>query len=118
MTPGIPVAGGGGDNAATAVGCGVTRPGQAFVSLGTSGVLFAATPSYAPDAASAVHTFCHALPETWHQMGVILSAADSLEWYARLTGQTAASLTGRLACPSKSRSQAILAPPSAQPALA
>jgi len=96
MTPGIPVAGGGGDNAATAVGCGVTRPGEAFVSLGTSGVLFAATPSYAPDAASAVHTFCHALPDTWHQMGVILSAADSLEWYARLTGQTAANLTGAL----------------------
>jgi xylulokinase len=96
MTPGIPIAGGGGDNAATAVGCGVTQPGQAFVSLGTSGVLFAATPSYAPDAASAVHTFCHALPETWHQMGVILSAADSLEWYARLTGQTAANLTGAL----------------------
>lgn len=96
MTPGIPVAGGGGDNAATAVGCGVTKPGEAFVSLGTSGVLFAATPSYAPDAASAVHTFCHALPGTWHQMGVILSATDSLEWYARLTGQTAASLTGAL----------------------
>lgn len=96
MTPGIPVAGGGGDNAATAVGCGVTKPGEAFVSLGTSGVLFAATPSYAPDAASAVHTFCHALPDTWHQMGVILSATDSLEWYARLTGQTASSLTGAL----------------------
>ncbi len=96
MTAGIPIAGGGGDNAATAVGCGVTKPGEAFLSLGTSGVLFAATPSYAPDAASAVHTFCHALPDTWHQMGVILSAADSLEWYARLTGQTAAELTGAL----------------------
>jgi xylulokinase len=92
----IPVAGGGGDNAATAVGVGVVQPGQAFVSLGTSGVLFAATPSYAPDAATAVHTFCHALPQTWHQMGVILSAADSLEWYARLTGKTAAALTGAL----------------------
>ena len=92
----VPVAGGGGDNAATAVGCGVTRPGEAFVSLGTSGVLFAATPSYTPDAASAVHTFCHALPGTWHQMGVILSATDSLEWYARLTGATASDLTGAL----------------------
>lgn len=96
MTQGIPVAGGGGDNAATAIGCGVTKPGEAFLSLGTSGVLFAATPSYAPDAASAVHTFCHALPDTWHQMGVILSATDSLEWYARLTGQTASDLTGAL----------------------
>ncbi|WP_298292176.1 xylulokinase [uncultured Litoreibacter sp.] len=93
---GIPVAGGGGDNAATAVGCGVTRPGQAFLSLGTSGVLFAATPSYSPDAASAVHTFCHALPGTWHQMGVVLSAADSLEWYARLTRSNAADLTSAL----------------------
>ncbi len=96
LKPGIPVAGGGGDNAATAVGCGVIKPGQAFLSLGTSGVLFAATPSYAPDAESAVHTFCHALPNTWHQMGVILSAADSLEWYARLTGKNAAELTGAL----------------------
>ncbi|MEM7469985.1 MAG: xylulokinase [Pseudomonadota bacterium] len=91
-----PVAGGGGDNAATAVGVGVTRPGQAFLSLGTSGVLFAATPSYAADAATAVHTFCHALPDTWHQMGVILSAADSLEWYARLTGQKPSDLTKAL----------------------
>lgn len=96
LPPNIPVAGGGGDNAATAIGCGVTKPGQAFLSLGTSGVLFAATPTYAPDAASAVHTFCHALPDTWHQMGVILSAADSLEWYARLTGHSASDLTARL----------------------
>ncbi|MEM9581854.1 MAG: xylulokinase [Pseudomonadota bacterium] len=96
LTAGIPVAGGGGDNAATAVGCGVTKPGQAFLSLGTSGVLFAATPSYAPDAASAVHTFCHALPDTWHQMGVILSATDSLEWYGRLTGKAPANLTSAL----------------------
>ncbi|MCY4336385.1 MAG: xylulokinase [Litoreibacter sp.] len=93
---GTVVAGGGGDNAATAVGVGVTNPGQAFLSLGTSGVLFAATPRYAPDAATAVHTFCHALPDTWHQMGVILSAADSLEWYARLTGHSAADLTANL----------------------
>ncbi len=96
MKADIPVAGGGGDNAATAIGMGVTQPGQAFVSLGTSGVLFAATPSYAPAPETAVHTFCHALPKTWHQMGVILSATDSLEWYARLTGATAADLTGAL----------------------
>ncbi|SFA89172.1 xylulokinase [Poseidonocella pacifica] len=90
------VAGGGGDNAASAVGVGVVRPGEAFVSLGTSGVLFAACEAYRPDAASAVHTFCHALPDTWHQMGVILSATDSLNWYAGLTGTDAATLSGEL----------------------
>lgn len=93
---GVVVAGGGGDNAASAVGVGVVRAGEAFVSLGTSGVLFAATDGFRPDAASAVHTFCHALPGTWHQMGVILAAADALNWWARLAGEDAAALTGRL----------------------
>ena len=86
LPKGVVVAGGGGDNAASAVGVGVVAAGQAFVSLGTSGVLFAASAAYQPDAASAVHTFCHALPDTWHQMGVILAAADALNWYARLVG--------------------------------
>ncbi len=90
------VAGGGGDNAAAAVGVGVVRAGEAFVSLGTSGVLFAANDGYQPDPATAVHTFCHALPGTWHQMGVILAASDALNWYARLVGQDAATLTGEL----------------------
>lgn len=96
LTPGIPVAGGGGDNAATAIGMGITKPGQAFLSLGTSGVVFAPTASYAPAPETAVHTFCHALPDTWHQMGVILSAADALEWYGRLVGQQPSQLTGAL----------------------
>ena len=90
------VAGGGGDNAASAVGVGITEPGAAFLSLGTSGVLFAACPDYAPDPGTAVHTFCHALPARWHQMGVILAATDALEWYARLTGARAAELTAEL----------------------
>ena len=93
---GIPVAGGGGDNAASAVGVGVVKAGQAFVSLGTSGVLFAASDAYQPDAASAVHSFCHALPDTWHQMGVILSATDALNWFAANLGEDAAALTGSL----------------------
>lgn len=80
LRPGIPVAGGAGDNAASAVGLGVARAGEAFISLGTSGVLFAANNTYAPAPETAVHTFCHALPGHWHQMGVILSAADSLSW--------------------------------------
>ncbi|QUS36056.1 xylulokinase [Falsirhodobacter algicola] len=93
LPPSVVVAGGGGDNAASAVGVGAVRPGEGFVSLGTSGVLFAATEGYSPDAASAVHSFCHALPGAWHQMGVILSATDSLNWYARMVGQGAAELT-------------------------
>ena len=92
----VVVAGGGGDNAASGVGVGVVRAGEAFVSLGTSGVLFAANDGYQPDPETAVHTFCHALPNTWHQMGVILSATDSLNWYAGMVGETAAALTGNL----------------------
>ncbi len=92
----VVVAGGGGDNAAAGVGVGVVRAGEAFVSLGTSGVLFAANDGYQPDPATAVHTFCHALPDTWHQMGVILAASDALNWYAGLVGQPAAALTGSL----------------------
>jgi xylulokinase len=96
LPKGVVVAGGGGDNAASGVGVGVVRAGEAFVSLGTSGVLFAANDSYQPDPATAVHTFCHALPGTWHQMGVILAATDALNWFAGLTGTDAAKLTGDL----------------------
>lgn len=96
MGGGVVVAGGGGDNACSAVGVGVVGKGQAFVSLGTSGVLLAATDTYAPAPETSVHTFCHALPGVWHQMGVILSATDALEWYARLTGTPAAKLTAGL----------------------
>jgi len=96
LPKGVVIAGGGGDNAASAVGVGVVKSGDAFVSLGTSGVLFAASDAYQPDAASAVHTFCHALPDTWHQMGVILAAADALNWYAARVGQDAATLTESL----------------------
>jgi xylulokinase len=92
----VVIAGGGGDNAASGVGVGVVRAGEAFVSLGTSGVLFAANDGYQPAPDTAVHTFCHALPDTWHQMGVILSATDSLNWYAGLVGESAAKLTGSL----------------------
>ena len=86
------VAGGGGDNAASACGMGTVAPGTAFLSLGTSGVLFAANERFLPEPESAVHAFCHALPGTWHQMGVILAATDSLNWLARVTGRTPAEL--------------------------
>jgi len=96
LPAGVVVAGGGGDNAASGIGVGVVRAGEAFVSLGTSGVLFAANDGYQPSPETAVHTFCHALPGTWHQMGVILAASDALNWYAGLVGQQAADLTGAL----------------------
>lgn len=92
----VTVAGGAGDNAASACGMGVVRGGSAFVSLGTSGVLFAACDAYLPRPESAVHAFCHALPGTWHQMGVILSASDALNWHAALTGLEPAELTAEL----------------------
>lgn len=100
----VPVAGGGGDNAATACGMGVLQPGTGFLSLGTSGVLFAATDHYQPNADEALHTFCHAVPGTWHQMGVILSATDSLVWLSEITGrpvpELAALVSGDVAAPS------------------
>ncbi|TCN23199.1 xylulokinase [Sinorhizobium americanum] len=96
MSPGVVIAGGAGDNAASACGMGTVGEGQAFVSLGTSGVLFAANASYLPNPESAVHAFCHALPNTWHQMGVILSATDALNWHSEITGKSAAELTGEL----------------------
>ncbi|MEP2641444.1 xylulokinase [Roseobacter sp.] len=104
LPKGVIVAGGAGDNAASAVGMGVVKPGQAFISLGTSGVLFAASAAYQPDAPTAVHTFCHALPDTWHQMGVILACTDALNWYAGLVGSDAGRLTadlGALQAPSE-----------------
>ncbi|KQI72909.1 xylulose kinase [Loktanella sp. 5RATIMAR09] len=96
LPKGVIVAGGGGDNAASAVGVGVVKSGDAFVSLGTSGVLFAASDAYQPDAETAVHTFCHALPDTWHQMGVILAAADALNWFTRIADKPSATLTAVL----------------------
>lgn len=82
----VPVAAGGGDNAAGAIGVGVVRPGDAFLSLGTSGVLFLANDGYRPNPEGGVHTFCHAVPKHWHQMSVILSAASCVDWAARLCG--------------------------------
>lgn len=82
----VPVAAGGGDNAAGAIGVGVARDGDAFLSLGTSGVIFVANDAFRPNPTRAVHAFCHALPGMWHQMSVHLSAASCVDWVARLTG--------------------------------
>ena len=92
----VTVAGGAGDNAAAACGAGCFAEGQGFVSLGTSGVLLAAKDRFAPDAGSAVHTFCHAVPERWYQMGVILAATDCLNWLSRTVGQDAVHLINQL----------------------
>lgn len=84
--PAVPVAAGGGDNAAGAVGSGTISHGEGFLSLGTSGVIFLADQSYRPNPKSAVHTFCHALPDLWHQMSVTLSAASAVDFVAKITG--------------------------------
>ncbi|WP_431273152.1 xylulokinase [Variovorax ureilyticus] len=86
LPAGIPIAGGGGDNAASAVGMGLVSAGQGFVSLGTSGVIFVCGDRFAPDPARAVHAFCHALPGRWHQMAVMLSASSAVTWAARSFG--------------------------------
>lgn len=80
LNAGIVVAGGAGDNASSAVGMGAVNSGEGFLSLGTSGVLFVVTPQFAPNAESATHAFCHAVPGRWHQMSVMLSAASCLQW--------------------------------------
>ncbi len=77
---GIPVAAGAGDQAAGAIGVGVDRPGPLSVQIGTSGVVFAALPAFQADPQARVHAFCHAVPQVWHAMGVMLSAAGSLSW--------------------------------------
>jgi xylulokinase len=104
------VAGGGGDNPASACGIGAVKPGEAFVSLGTSGVLFAANEKFRPNSGRAVHAFCHAVPDAWHQMGVILSAAASLEWLAGVLKAPAPQLTGALGTKLKAPSPLLFLP--------
>ncbi|WP_299745638.1 xylulokinase [uncultured Tateyamaria sp.] len=96
LPAGCKVVAGGADNAVAACGVGALGEGDGFVSLGTSGVVLAGRGSYAPDAGSAVHTFCHAVPERWYQMGVVLAATDSLNWLSRITGQGAGELSSAL----------------------
>lgn len=91
------LAGGAGDNAAAAIGIGAIAPGNAFLSLGTSGVLFVCNDRFMPNPEQAVHAFCHCLPQSWHQMSVILSAASSLAWAARLTQTSDAGELAQLA---------------------
>ena len=93
LADGVKVVGGGGDNSASACGVGCFDEGDGFVSLGTSGVLLAAKAGFAPSPETAVHTFCHSVPDTWYQMGVILAATDCLNWLAAQTGSNPAELS-------------------------
>ncbi len=104
------VAGGGGDNAAAACGIGAVTDNSALVSIGTSGVLFVSNDTFRPNAGRAVHAFCHAVPGTWHQMGVILSAAASLEWLATILGKPAPMLTAALGNTLTGPSPALMLP--------
>ena len=81
LAVGIPVAAGGGDQSAQAVGVGAVEPGIIGLTVGTSGVVFATTPSALIEPEGRLHAFCHAVPGMWHFMGVMLSAAGSLQWY-------------------------------------
>lgn len=81
LAAGTPIVGGGGDQAAQAVGTGTVTPGIVSLTLGTSGVVFAATSSPLIEPSGLLHAFCHAVPQTWHFMGVMLSAAGSLQWF-------------------------------------
>ena len=88
----VEIAAGAGDNAAAAVGMGVVNAGQAMISLGTSGVMFAGNDRFLPNPEGGVHAFCHCIPGRWHQMTVILSAAASLSWLSELTRTPASDL--------------------------
>jgi xylulokinase len=87
LPAGIPIAAGGGDNAAAAVGSGIVEVGLASSSIGTSGVVFAFTPELMPDPSGRLHAFCHAVPGAYHLMGVTLSAGGSLSWWRRVLGE-------------------------------
>jgi len=104
------VAGGGGDNASAACGIGAVTDNSALVSIGTSGVMFVSNDTFRPNAGRMVHAFCHAVPGTWHQMGVILSAAASLEWLAGILGAPAPKLTGALGTKLTGPSPALFLP--------
>ena len=83
----VVVAGGAGDNAASAVGIGAVAPGEGFLSLGTSGVVFAATGRLVAQPERTLHAFCHALPGQWHVMAVALTASSALSWLSGVLGQ-------------------------------
>ena len=86
LVAGTPIVAGAGDQAAGAIGMGITRPGTVSATIGTSGVVFAATDRPALDPKGRLHTFCHAIPGRWHVMGVTQAAGLSLRWLRDLFG--------------------------------
>ena len=84
----VKVVGGAGDNAAAAVGMGITEQNQSFISLGTSGVFFTPTNSFLSNTTDAVHSFCHCLPNKWHLMSVMLSGSNCLDWVCSITNNS------------------------------
>jgi xylulokinase len=88
LRSGIPIIAGAGDQAAGAVGAGIVRPGAVSATIGTSGVVFAATAGPVRDPAGRIHTFCHAVPQRWHVMGVTQAAGYSLRWFRDQFGAT------------------------------
>jgi xylulokinase len=102
----VVVVGGGGDNAAGAAGVGAVLPGDAILSIGTSGVIFAVTDGFVPRPERGVHAFCHCVPGTWHQMSVLLSAASALSWASGVFGaRDEASLMAEMEAGESSRSE-------------
>lgn len=97
LRKGVPIAAGGGDNAAAAVGTGIVEPGRVSSSLGTSGVVFAHSDAFAPDPSGRLHAFCHAVPGAYHLMGVTLAAGASLRWWRDVVGRTSYRELGELA---------------------
>lgn len=95
---GTPVVGGGGDNAASAVGAGVVKSGTGLLSLGTSGVIFVHSDEAKTDPAGAIHACCHAVPSKYHLMGVVLSAGGALRWYRDTLASEEISAAKRLGC--------------------
>ncbi|AJZ90368.1 Xylulose kinase [Beauveria bassiana D1-5] len=97
LSSAVKIAGGGGDNATSAVGVGAVNNGDAFISLGTSGVIFVVNDELQTSPESGVHAFCHALPQRWHQMSVMLSAASCLRWVCNLLSVTESQLMEEMA---------------------
>ncbi len=103
----VPVIAGGGDNAVGAIGVGLHKPGQGMLSLGTSGVCFVVSDGFLSNTEKAVHSFCHALPNTWHLMSVMLSAASCLNWACRLTNTPQVADLIEMASKAPSRSSGV-----------
>ena len=108
--PRVPVVAGAGDNAGGAVGVGVIDPGQGFLSLGTSGVIFLVSDRHHACPERTVHAFCHCLPGRWHQMSVTLSAANSLAWLARTVSRPVAQLLEGLEASGRSETPVVFLP--------